>query len=100
MSLGSAETTLLNLTSAYATFVNGGNKIYPTMINRIQDRRGKTIYSPSFAECNGCDRFSENIPTKNFPKINYNYEQIMSEQTAYQITSILEGAVKRGTGKN
>ena len=99
VSLGSAETTLLNLTSAYATFVNGGNKIYPTMINRIQDRRGKTIYSPSFAKCNGCDRFSENIPTKNFPKINYNYEQIMSEQTAYQITSILEGAVKRGTGK-
>tara|TARA_B100000575_G_scaffold227994_1_gene188770 strand:- start:852 stop:3203 length:2352 start_codon:yes stop_codon:yes gene_type:complete len=99
VSLGSAETTLLNLTSAYATFVNGGNKIYPTMINRIQDRRGKTIYSPSFAKCNGCDRFSENIPTKNFPKINYNYEQIMSEQTAYQITSILEGVVKRGTGK-
>ena len=99
VSLGSAETTLLNLTSAYATFVNGGNKIYPTMINRIQDRRGKTIYSPSFAKCNGCDRFSENIPTKNFPKVNYNYEQIMSEQTAYQITSILEGVVKRGTGK-
>ena len=58
--LGSVETSLINLTSAYATFVNGGKKIKPTLINRIQDRRGKTIFTPKFAECKGCDRFTEN----------------------------------------
>ena len=97
VSLGSAETTLMNLTSAYATFVNGGKKITPILINKVQDRRGKTIFNQKKIECNGCDRFSKD--SKNFPKIKYNYEQVISEETAYQIVSILEGAVKRGTGK-
>ena len=60
VSLGSVETSLLNLTSAYATFVNGGKKIKPTLINRIQDRRGKTIFTSEFAKCKGCDRYTEN----------------------------------------
>ncbi len=99
ISLGSVETSLLNLTTAYATFINGGMKISPILINRIQDRRGKTIYSSNFAECKGCDRFSENNLDVELPKINLKRNQVISEQTAYQITSILNGVVKRGTGK-
>ena len=99
VSLGSVETSLLNLTSAYATFVNGGKKIKPTLINRIQDRRGKTIFLSNFAACKGCDRYTENEEDQGFPKIDLNNKQIISEQTAYQITSILEGVITRGTGK-
>ncbi len=99
VSLGSVETSLLNLTSAYATFVNGGKKVKPVLINRIQDRRGKTIFLPNFAECKGCDRFTENKKDEGFPKINFNNKQIISEQTAYQMTSILKGVITRGTGK-
>jgi penicillin-binding protein 1A len=97
VSLGSAETNLLNLTTAYSTFVNGGKKIEPILVNKIQDRRGKTIFSPENASCLGCDRYSND--SNNFPQIEYNYDQVISEQTAYQITSILSGVVQRGTGK-
>ncbi len=99
ISLGSVETSLLNLTAAYATFVNGGKKIKPVLINRIQDRRGKTIFSSNFAKCKGCDRFSENKINEGLPEINLTNDQVISEQTAYQITSILKGVVTRGTGK-
>ena len=99
VSLGSVETSLLNITAGYASFVNGGNKINPTLINRIQDRRGKTIYSPKFANCKGCDRFSENSLESNLPLIGFNNKRVISEQTAYQITSILNGVILRGTGK-
>ena len=99
VSLGSVETSLLNITAGYASFVNGGNKIKPTLINRIQDRRGKTIYSPKFANCKGCDRFSENSLETNLPLIEFNNKKVISEQTAYQITSILNGVILRGTGK-
>ena len=99
VSLGSVETSLLNITAGYASFVNGGNKINPTLINRIQDRRGKTIYSPKFANCKGCDRFSENSLESNLPLIEFNNKRVISEQTAYQITSILNGVILRGTGK-
>ena len=99
VSLGSVETSLINLTAAYATFVNGGKKINPTLINRIQDRRGKTIFLPKFAECVGCDRYLDTNNQENLPKIKFNNKQVISEQTAYQVTSILKGAVIRGTGK-
>ena len=99
VSLGSVETSLLNITTAYATFVNGGKKINPILINRIQDRRGKTIYSPDFARCKGCDRYDENMSDNNFPIIDLNNKKVISEETAYQMTSILTGVVKRGTGK-
>jgi len=99
VSLGSVETSLLNLTSAYATFVNGGKKIKPVLINRIQDRRGKTIFSSNYAECKGCDRYTESKKNEGFPKIKLSSNQVISEQTAYQITSILKGVVTRGTGK-
>ncbi len=97
VSLGSAETSLLNLTSAYASFVNGGKKVNSNLISRIQDRRGKTIFNLTNRKCLGCDKFSENL--NDFPEIEYQNERVFSEETAYQITSILEGAVKRGTGK-
>ena len=97
VSLGSAETTLINITSAYATFANGGKKITPILIDKIQDRRGKTIFNSDVRKCNGCDRLSKNID--NFPSISNQHEQVISEETAYQMTSILEGVVKRGTGK-
>ena len=97
VSLGSAETSLINLTSAYASFVNGGNKVRPNLISRIQDRRGKTIFKLDNKKCLGCDKFLNN--SDNYPVIQYKNERIFSEETAYQITSILEGVVQRGTAK-
>ena len=79
-------------------FINGGKKINPKLISRIQDRRGKTIYTTGKNKCIGCDKF---IDAK-FQKLTGNKksnEKVFSEETAYQITSILEGAVKRGTAK-
>ena len=97
VSLGSAETSLINLTSAYASFVNGGKKVNPNLIKRIQDRRGKTIFNLQNKECIGCDKFSSEADL--YPSIKYKNDQVFSEETAYQMTSILEGAIKRGTGK-
>ena len=98
VSLGAAETTLINLTSAYAPFANGGKKIEPKLISRIQDRRGKTIFYEKNRSCLGCDKFLSEQETK-YPKIENNFEKVISEETAYQMTSILQGAVKRGTAK-
>ena len=97
VSLGSAETTLLKITNAYSTFVNGGKKINPILIERIQDRRGKTIYNSDKRVCVGCDKFSET--DKSIPHLKDNYKQVISKETAYQILSMLEGTVQRGTGK-
>ncbi len=97
ISLGSAETTLLNLTSAYSSFVNGGKLISPIIIDRIQDSEGNTIINNENRKCKNCDKIS--FTSKAYPQIEDNYKQVMSEQTAYQITTILEGAIKRGTGK-
>ncbi len=97
VSLGSNETTLLKLTTAYSSFVNGGKKVKPKVIKRIQDRRGKTIYNSEQRSCNGCDVFSKTNNTS--IKILDNENQVISKETAYQITSMLEGVVKRGTGK-
>ena len=97
VSLGASETTLMNLTAAYAPFVNGGKKITPKLISRIQDRRGKTIFQEKSMECEGCDKFINN--NTEFPKIKDNNKRVISEETAYQMTSILQGAVQRGTAK-
>ena len=97
VSLGSAETTLLQITNAYATFINGGKKVNPVLIERIQDRRGKTIYNSDNRECIGCDRYSESETM--IPLIKNNFQQIISKETAYQILSMLEGTIQRGTGK-
>jgi len=97
ISLGSAETTLLNLTSAYSSFVNGGKLISPIIIDRIQDSEGNTIINNENRKCKNCDKIS--YTGKDYPQIVDNYEQVISEQTAYQVTTILEGVIKRGTGK-
>ena len=97
ISLGSAETTLLKLTSAYSSFVNGGKLVYPILIDRVQDSEGNTILNNEKRACVNCEYIS--FTGKEFPEIENNYKQIFSPQTAYQITSMLEGVVKRGTGK-
>ena len=97
ISLGSAETTLLKITSAYCSFVNGGKLVNPILIDRIQDSEGNTIFNNEKRYCVNCDQIS--YKGKQIPKIESNYNQIFSAQTAYQMTSILEGVVKRGTGK-
>lgn len=98
ISLGSAETTLLKLTSAYSSFVNGGKLVKPIMIDRIQDSEGVTIFNNEMRECVNCDQISH--LSDNYPKIEDKFEQIFSPETAYQMTSILEGTVQNGTGKN
>ena len=97
VSLGSAETTLLNITSAYCSFVNGGKLVTPIIIDRIQDSEGNTIFNNEKRYCENCDQIS--FEGNNIPVIKSNFKQIFSPQTAYQMTSILEGAIQRGTGK-
>ena len=97
ISLGSAETTLLKLTSAYCSFINGGKLVEPIFVDRIQNSTGITIFNSEKRECIKCNDIS--YYSENIPKITDNFSQIFSEETAYQITSMLEGAVKRGTGK-
>ena len=97
IALGSAETTLIKLTSAYCSFVNGGKKINPILIDRIQDSEGNTIFNTEKRVCKKCDQIS--YLSDEIPKVSDKFEQIFSPETAYQITSILEGAIQRGTGR-
>ena len=97
ISLGSAETTLLKLTSAYSVFVNGGKLVDPILIDRIQDSEGKTIFNNDKRKCINCEEIS--YLGKDYPIVRDNYKKIFSPQTSYQITSILEGVVQRGTAK-
>ena len=97
VSLGAAETTLIQLTNAYCSFVNGGKKVIPIFIDRIQDRRGKTIFNADKRKCIGCVEISymkDDVPT-----IKDNRQQIITPETAYQLTSMMEGVVQRGTGR-
>ena len=97
ISLGSAETTLLQLTSAYSVFVNGGKLVEPVLIDRIQDSEGNTIYNNDKRSCVNCDAIS--YLSDDYPELKNKYIQIFSQETAYQMTSILEGVVQRGTAK-
>jgi penicillin-binding protein 1A len=97
VSLGAAETTLINLTSAYAPFINGGKKIRPNLISRIQNRRGKTIFQAKNRRCLGCDKFVDQ--SINYPIIENTNEKVFSEETAYQMVAMLRGTVERGTAK-
>ncbi|MDC0445316.1 PBP1A family penicillin-binding protein [Candidatus Pelagibacter sp.] len=97
ISLGSAETTLLKLTSAYSVFVNGGKLVDPIIIDRIQDSEGKTIFNNDKIKCINCDEIS--YLGKDYPVTVDNYKKIFSPQTSYQMTSILEGVIQRGTAK-
>ena len=96
MALGAGETTDMKMTAAYATIANGGRKIVPTLIDRIQDRYGNTIYKHDERVCDGCVVTDwENQPE---PLIIDNRQQVLDPMTAYQITSMMEGVVQRGTG--
>tara|TARA_B100000029_G_scaffold469834_1_gene508062 strand:+ start:3404 stop:5758 length:2355 start_codon:yes stop_codon:yes gene_type:complete len=97
VSLGAAETTLVKLTNGYCTFVNGGKKVVPIFIDRIQDRRGKTIFNADKRKCIGCQEIS--YLENKIPIIQNDSDQIISPETAYQITSMMEGVIKRGTGR-
>ncbi|MEO1609724.1 MAG: penicillin-binding protein 1A [Pseudomonadota bacterium] len=96
MSLGAGETTLLRMVSAYAMFANGGRKIEATLIDRIQDRWGATIWRHDKRECTGCNA-PEWTADQVEPEIPDDRRQIIDSHTAYQITSMLAGVVQRGT---
>ena len=97
-SLGSDETTLFKMVAAYAMFANGGERVEPTLVDRVQDRYGKTVYRHDQRVCNDCQLAS--LPTGEAPTIVSNRQRVMNEITAYQLTSMLEGVVKRGTAKH
>lgn len=96
MSLGAGETTDMRMTAAYATIANGGRRITPTLIDRIQDRYGKTIYRHDERICDGC--VAEDWANQAEPLLIDSREQVLDPMTAYQITSMMEGVVQRGTG--
>jgi penicillin-binding protein 1A len=96
-SLGSGETTLMRMTTAYSMLCNGGKRIIPTLIDRIQDRWGHTIYRHDERICQGCD--AQKWADQDEPTLIDNREQIIDPLTAYQITSIMEGVIQRGTGQ-
>ena len=93
--LGAGETTVLRMTTAYSMFANGGKRIKPTLIDRIQDRYGHTIYRHDQRECRGCE--GDRWRNQTEPTLIDKREQVLDPMTAYQITSMLEGVVQRGT---
>ncbi len=96
MSLGAGETTLLRLTNAYSMLVNGGRQVNATLIDRIQDRYGKTIWRHDTRKCEACT--ADEYTGQDEPKLEDTRKQIVDPHTAYQTVSMLEGVVKRGTG--
>ena len=97
MSLGAGETTVLRMVTAYSMLANGGKRIKPTLIDRIQDRWGHTIYRHDERVCEGCD--AEKWTDQSEPRLLDKREQVLDPMTAYQVTSILEGVITRGTGQ-
>jgi penicillin-binding protein 1A len=97
-SLGSYETTLIRMVTGYSEFVNGGKKITPSLIDRIQDRNGRTIWRHDARQCEGCNTGTWNNQEE--PLLADTREQVLDPRTAYQIVSILEGVVQRGTGRS
>jgi penicillin-binding protein 1A len=101
--LGSTETTVLKLATAYAMMVNGGKRIFPSMIEKIQDRDGKTIYRRDKRQCHNCfvadlnEYVEKDIGELPLPVLDENREDVTDSATAYQITSMLQGVVERGT---
>src|SRR5262249_53924483 len=96
MALGAGETTLLKLTTAYAMLVNGGLRITPTLIDRVTDRNGKTVYRHDPRPCDGCRAdYWRDQPMPVLPDIR---ERVIGADTAFQMVNILQGVVDRGTG--
>lgn len=96
-SLGAMETTLLKLVVSYAIFANGGYKVTPTLVDRVQDKNGKTIYQAGLQVCPDCT--TSNLPEGKVPEIISFNPQIIDPVTAYQITSMMQGVVERGTAR-
>ena len=96
-SLGSEETTLYQMVAAYAMFANGGERVQPTLVDRVQDRYGKTIYRHDERACDECKVAS--LEPGFSPRIISNRERVMDPITAYQLTSMMTGVVKRGTAR-
>nr|WP_206692657.1 penicillin-binding protein 1A [Paracoccus sp. NBH48] len=94
--LGAQETTLFKMVAAYAMFANGGERVEPTLVDRVQDRRGRTVYRHDQRVCETCAM--QAMPAGQAPVIDTNRERVMDAVTAYQLTSMLEGAVERGSG--
>ena len=96
-SLGAQETTLFKMVAAYAMFANGGERVEPTLVDRVQDRFGRTIYRHDRRVCETCGQSA--LPASLGPRISSDRERVMDAVTAYQLTSMMEGVVKRGSGK-
>ena len=96
-SLGAQETTLFKMVAAYAMFANGGERVEPTLVDRVQDRFGRTIYRHDRRVCETCGQAA--LPASLGPRISSDRERVMDAVTAYQLTSMMEGVVKRGSGK-
>ncbi|MEZ5794694.1 penicillin-binding protein 1A [Albidovulum sp.] len=94
--LGAQETTLFKMVAAYAMFANGGERVEPTLVDRVQDRWGHTIYRHDQRLCEGCA--DANLPAGTAPTIVSDRERVMDPVTAYQLTSMLQGVVLRGSG--
>jgi penicillin-binding protein 1A len=97
MALGSGETTLMKLTTAYAMLVNGGKRITPTMIDRVQDRDGRTVFRHDQRECPAC--LAVAWTGQEVPQLPDDREQVADPTSAYQVVGMLEGVVRRGTGR-
>lgn len=95
--LGSGEVSLIKLTAAYSVFVNGGFKIEPSLIDRIQDRRGRTLYKKDVRLCEGCTTSAWN--TQGVPSVPDDRERILDSRIAYQMVALMEGVVRNGTGR-
>ena len=95
-SLGAADTRVINMVSAYCVIVNGGKKVPPYMIERIQDRHGRTIYKHEQTPCETCQ--AQKWENQEEPDFHVVREQVVDPLSAYQMTSILEGVATRGTG--
>jgi penicillin-binding protein 1A len=94
--LGAQETTLYKMVAAYAMFANGGERLEPTLVDRVQDRFGKTIYRHDQRDCVDCT--AAGLPAGAAPRIQSDRERVMDAITAYQLTSMMEGVVIRGSG--
>lgn len=97
MSLGAGETTVLRMVTAYSVIANGGQSITPSMIDRIQDRYGKTVFKHDGRQCEGCN--AQQWSGQEEPTLIDNRDQVLDPMTAYQITSMMEGVVQRGTAQ-
>ncbi len=95
--LGAEETTLYKMVAAYSMFANGGEQVEPTLVDRVQDRWGRTVYTHDRRDCLDCG--AETLPRGQAPRILSNRSRVIDAITAYQLTSMMKGVVERGTAR-